>query len=119
MKKILLFLFFSLLCFITEGESQYFIIKSYHVDVKVLDDGQAEFNELINVEFLQPRHGILRAIPYRDKVKGRGTVDRIIKDVSVEGHNFSSSRENQNLILRIGDADKYVDGNQVYRIRYR
>jgi uncharacterized membrane protein len=43
----------------------------------------------------------------------------LIENISVEGYKFSKSKENDNLVLKIGDADTYVDGQQRYRIKYR
>src|SRR5688500_8571194 len=100
------------------ARAEYFTIKHYHVNVTFNDEGNADFVETIEVEFSQPRHGIFRFIPLRNKISGR-TVDYIIKDVDVEGFKFSRSKENNNLVLKIGDADIYVDGRQTYRIHYR
>ncbi|HUR29890.1 MAG TPA: DUF2207 domain-containing protein [Saprospiraceae bacterium] len=113
---ILLLLPFWLLAF--NARAEYFTIKHYHVNVTFNDEGNADFVETIEVEFSQPRHGIYRFIPFRNKISGR-TVDYIIKDVDVEGYKFSRSKENNNLVLQIGDADVYVDGVQTYRIHYR
>lgn len=100
------------------ARAEYFVIKNYHIDVTFTEEGYADFEEVIEVEFSQPRHGIFRFIPYRSEVQGK-RVDRIIKDVKVEGYKVSTSKENHNLVLKIGDKDVYVDGKQVYRIRYR
>ena len=104
--------------FTTEVRAEFFTITQYHVEVTFPEEGYADFTEIIEVEFSQPRHGILRAIPLRDIVSGK-SVTRIIKNIDVEGHNFSTYRENNNMVLKIGDADKYVDGKQTYTIRYR
>jgi uncharacterized membrane protein len=47
------------------------------------------------------------------------TVVRIIRNIEVDGFKFSQSKEGNNLVLKIGDADEYVEGRQVYRITYR
>lgn len=104
--------------FATKAQAEYFTIKKYDVVVTFSEKGYADFDETIEVEFSQPRHGIFRAIPKRSKIDGR-TVDRIFRDVSVEGFKFSTSKENNNLIIKIGDPNSYVDGRQVYRIKYR
>lgn len=98
--------------------AQYYTIKQFDIGVTFTDEGYADFEEVIDVEFLQQRHGILRAIPVRDRIDGK-IVDRILKDVSVEGYKYTTYKENNNFVIRIGDADKYVDGRQVYRIHYR
>ena len=112
------FLLLSCWLFVTGAKAEYFTITQYHIDVKFTEEGYADFDEVIEVEFSQPRHGIFRAIPLRSVINGRN-VDRIIRDIEVEGFKFSTSKESNNLILKIGDADVYVDGRQVYRIKYR
>lgn len=117
-KKWILFLFpFWLLA--ARGQTEYFTIKQYHVDVTFAEEGYADFEETIEVEFSEPRHGIFRFIPLRSEIQGTGTVDRIIKNIDVSGFNFSSYKENHNLVLKIGDPDVYVDGRQTYKIEYR
>ena len=113
---IILLLPFWLLSF--NARAEYFTIKNYHVNVTFNDDGNADFVETIEVEFSQPRHGIFRFIPLRNIISGK-RVDYIIKDVDVKGYKFSRSKENNNLVLKIGDADVYVDGRQTYVIHYR
>ncbi|MEQ1744605.1 MAG: DUF2207 domain-containing protein [Saprospiraceae bacterium] len=100
------------------AHAEYFIITNYHVAVTFTAAGHADFDETIEVEFYEPRHGIFRQIPLRSVVNGE-TVDRLVRDVQVDGFKFSTSHENHNLVLKIGDADVYVDGRQTYHIRYR
>src|SRR5688572_1159644 len=102
----------------TTAQAEYFTIKKYHVNVTFTEEGYADFEEVIDVEFSEPRHGIFRWVPYRSVVNDR-RVDRIIKDIDVKGYNFSTSRENQNIVIKIGDADTYVEGHQTYRVHYR
>ncbi len=116
--KHLLLLFLPVWLCTTQVSAEYFTIKNYQVNVTFTEEGYADFEEIIEVEFSQPRHGVFRFIPYRNKVNNKN-LDFFIKDIRIDGHNFSSSKENENIVLRIGDADKYVDGRQVYRIHYR
>lgn len=103
----------------TTVKAEYFSIIKYDVNVTFAVDGSADFVETIEVRFTEPRHGIFRFIPYRDILNGK-QLDRIIKDVKVDGFKFTTSKvENNNIEIRIGDADTYVEGTQVYRIRYR
>ena len=98
--------------------AEYYSISLYDVHVTIAPEGYAEFVETITVQFTEPRHGILRAIPYRNIINGEQT-DFLIEDVKVDGYSFSTYKENTNLVIKIGDADKYVDGTQVYKIHYR
>lgn len=102
----------------SSSEEDNFFISAYKIDVTFTDDGEALFDEVIEVEFLRARRGIFRVIPIRSIIDGR-RVDRVIKDITVDGFPFAKSRENNNLILRIGDPDVYLTGRQLYRIRYR
>lgn len=100
------------------AQAEYFTITRYHIAVAFTAEGYADFEETIEVEFTEPRHGIFRFIPLRSIVNGE-TVDRIVRNMEVDGFKFSTSHENNNLVLKIGDKDVYVDGRQTYRIRYR
>ena len=48
---------------------EYFTIKQYDVDVKVNKDASLDISENINVHFTEPRHGIIRKIPYKYQVQ--------------------------------------------------
>ena len=98
--------------------AEYFTITNYRVAVVITDEGYADFTETIEVLFSEPRHGIFRQIPLKSEVNGK-TVVRILRDIKVRGFQFSTSKEGNNLILKIGDPDTYVDGRQVYHITYR
>jgi uncharacterized membrane protein len=102
----------------TQVKAEYYTITRFDVKVSLATDGSAIFQETIVVRFSEPRHGIIRFIPYRDKVDGK-TLDRIFQDVEVDGFKFTTSKENSNLIIKMGDADKYVNGTQTYRITYK
>jgi uncharacterized membrane protein len=118
MTKRLVFIWLTVCLSTVLAKAEYFVIKDYHISVTFTEEGYADFEEVIEVEFTTPRHGIFRFIPYRSEVNGK-RVDRIIRDIEVDGFKVSTSKENQNLVLKIGDKDTYVDGRQVYRIRYR
>lgn len=98
--------------------AEYFTITNYKVAVVITDEGYADFTETIEVLFSEPRHGIFRQIPLKSEVNGK-TVVRILRDIKVQGFRFSTSKEGNNLVLKIGDPDTYVDGRQVYQITYR
>jgi hypothetical protein len=114
------YLLFSILmlCLSLPVQAEYFIIRQYHVEVTFHKDGHAVFEETIQVEFTQQRHGIFRSIPLRSIIENK-KVDRILRDERVEGFKMTTSKENHNLILKIGDPKVYVDGRQTYRIHYR
>lgn len=113
-------LFLLLFCWAAAGSlrAEYFVITNYNVRIVFTEEGYADFTETIEVLFSQPRHGIFRHIPLKSEVNGE-MVSRILRDIKVEGFDFSTSTEGTNLVLKIGDADVYVEGRQVYRISYR
>jgi len=100
------------------AHAEYFTIRQYDVNVRFTDEGYADVEEVLQVEFSQPRHGIFRFIPYRDDIGGQ-RVDRLYEDIRVDGFKFTTFKENLNTVIKIGDADRYVEGLQTYRIRYR
>ena len=105
--------------FLTSGaRAEYFIIKNFDVIVNFTDDGYANFDETIEVEFSEPRHGIFQFIPYKGIVNDRA-VTWVFKDIEVDGYKFTTSKENNNIVIKIGDADVLVDGRQVYHIRFK
>lgn len=98
--------------------AEYFVIRDYLVRVDFLPDGALQFEETINVEFTAERHGIFRKIPLANTVNGKYQ-ELIVKNIQVENWSFSQERQGNELILKIGDPDIYVNGKQTYVIRYR
>ncbi|MDB5178806.1 MAG: hypothetical protein JWN01_749 [Patescibacteria group bacterium] len=76
--------------------------------------------ERITAEFplADQNHGILRAIP--KTYQKHDTNLRITAVTDTAGHalSYDKSTENDNLVLKIGDASHYVHGRQTYLISY-
>lgn len=122
MKKLFLLLFFSFLFLFTPKSSFAEIIHSFDVDITSHKDGTMDFIETINYDFEESiRHGIFRYIPRYSSV---GNLYRIInlKNVKVErdgrNENFTFSKTNEQFNLKIGNANKTITGNHVYKIYY-
>ena len=104
---------------------EYFTISDYDVTVAVSEENAYDVTEVITAQFSSPRHGIYRKIPYRgtwlrDASQGGSTNwTAKISNVSVDDYKYSISRSDGYATVKIGDADTYVDGTQVYRISYR
>lgn len=106
------------------ADTQNFVIKSFEADYFV---GRGEdlrstmrVEETIVAEFpgFDQNHGILRAIP--ESYDGH-TVNLKIEEVTdgLGGSwNYTSESQNDNLVLKIGDADRYVHGLQTFKIVY-
>ena len=74
--------------------------------------------EKINVHFTEPRHGIIRKIPYKYKLqslpasarKGQPSMQSggynrtIIEDIKVPGWNFEVNNEGDYKVIKIGSA---------------
>ncbi len=116
MKQILVGLLL-LLGTLTPTKAEYFTITNYDVVVNFNSDGSADFEEVIEVRFSEPRHGIFRFIPLRSIVNNE-KLDRLIENEKVEGFKFETYREGDNIVFKIGDANTYVEGVQTYRLSY-
>lgn len=100
------------------ARAEYFVIDNYRVDIRVLQSGEFEVTETIDVTFSSQRHGIFRIIPIRYKLDGK-THKIKISGVKVEGWPVEKSWEWDYLNLRLGNPDRYVIGPQRYVIRYK
>ena len=125
MKKLLGFFvfgfsFFFLLSLPARADLNDFIINNFHANY-VIDNnvtgGSLETNEEIEVTFSDQNHGLLRAIPtnhqsYNTKLEIRG--------VSRDGvsEQYSTYKENGNLVLKIGDPNKTITGTHKYNVYY-
>ncbi len=103
--------------------TQNFSISSFSADY-YLDRTPANVSTMKVVEHIEAlfpdydqNHGILRAIPetYQDH-----TVSLDVQSVTngQTSWNYKTSHQNGNLVLKIGDADRYVHGPQTYVITY-
>jgi len=70
-------------------------------------------NETITATFNEERHGIYRYIPTKQSGFELGEITMDDLPIAVE-----TMYENDNIILRIGDADQTITGSHVYRISY-
>ncbi|NLT15244.1 MAG: DUF2207 domain-containing protein, partial [Clostridiales bacterium] len=110
---------------VSASAAEYFTISNYDVKVNISETNEYDVTEVITVNFSEPRHGIYREIPcqgtwLRDADQGGSKDWRAkISDIGVDGRNYSVSRSGGYVTVKIGDADYYVDGTQVYRISYR
>lgn len=122
MKKI--FIFFSFLAFFIFNPQLSFAEVIHNFDTKIVaqKNGAMNIEEKITYDFeTNSRHGIYRNIPLVSKV---GDLYRVIqvknikvfRDGDLEDYKLSS--ENNNLNIKIGNANKLINGNHVYTISY-
>lgn len=103
--------------------AQDFTIDNFHADITVREDSSFDVTETIKVEFSRPKHGIYREIPYKYVDELGKTLRTPIEVLSVTDEagrpwNYKVSRRGSVVNIRIGNADRYVEGRQTYIIAY-
>ena len=112
---------------------EYFTIKQYDVSIKVNRDASLDIAEKIDVHFTEPRHGIVRKIPFKYEIQplapgaekaerqleSNGYTRTMVEDIKVSGWNYDVSTEGDDKLIKIGSANKFVEGDQQYVITYR
>ncbi|MEO8108569.1 MAG: DUF2207 domain-containing protein [Ginsengibacter sp.] len=133
MKKIFVIILLSGICSKPLKAQEYFLIKQYDVDVKINKNSSIDITEKINVQFSEPRHGIIRKIQYKYKIqplpKGTEKAKRelqsngynriIIDDIKVPGWEYKVSNSGDYKSIKIGSANEYVRNDQQFIITYR
>jgi uncharacterized membrane protein YgcG len=125
---LILFVFLSLnlnlILLVSLAFAQFFVITKFHSDIVIRPDSSFIVTETIDVKFERPRHGIYREIPYqyRDEF-GENMVTPIrvlsVKNDAGKDWKYKAEKRGSVLNIRIGQPDRFVDGNQTYVITYR
>ncbi|MEI7740905.1 MAG: DUF2207 domain-containing protein [bacterium] len=106
----------------TEEGINDFDISKYSADIEVLSNSTVHVRESIDVRFFVGRHGIFRKIPVDYKNDSGNNVSIKVKVASVtangEPTGYTTSRESEDLVIKIGDANKLVKGVVKYEIAY-
>lgn len=101
-----------------------YVVHRFDTQVTVKPDAGIDVVERLEVEFSAPRHGIYRTIPVRYS-DPRGFAYslglRAIRVTDEAGHSIPTKVTDQGRYtnIRIGDADREVEGRVVYVIRYQ
>ena len=99
--------------------AEYYVINDYHVQIKIYgSEGYFEVKETITLEFSEPRRGFIRTIPYRYRRDGKES-ELDIFDIDVKNFKFKTQFQSNNLSIKIGDKNVFVDGIQTYEITYK
>jgi len=131
MKKVAILLFFVIFCKYSWAQEA-FTITHYHVNLKVNKNASLDITEDLDVYFNESRHGIIRSIQYQypmeklpagiekaeRQMHANGYTRIFIENIKVPGHNFNTSKSGDYENIKIGSADKYVNGDQHYVIKY-
>lgn len=116
-------LFLSLIFFANFAHAEY--IENLDVDIVINDDATLDVTEYITYDFeKEKKHGIYRNIPVKYKTNSGNNRAIDLVNISVIDENdilrtFVVSREGKDIQIKIGDADTYVTGKQIYIVSYR
>lgn len=120
--KLILFLLFFGFAFLFPPKSFAEKINNFDVVVRANEDGSMNITENIEYDFeSEYKHGIFRYIPLYLKV---GNLYRIMKidNLSIERdgkkEKFEKSTDSEQIYLKIGNADKTINGEHNYKISY-
>ena len=123
-KKKLSLLFISFFLFlimpITVHADTGYKIENYKVDIKVKENNVLDIKEVIDVNFLEQRHGIIRNIPVKNKYyrDDHYTESKaIIRNLTINDR-YTTSYSNGEYSYKIGRASEYVIGRKQYIISY-
>lgn len=106
------------------ADARNFKINSFSADYYLSADKQKtsilKVEETIVAEFpsYDQNYGILRAIPKTYQRHGLSLEIQSVVDKNNSAYNYSTYQENDNQVLKIGNGDKYVHGEKVYKITY-
>ncbi|MDO4535144.1 MAG: DUF2207 domain-containing protein [Clostridium perfringens] len=118
--KFLVYFLFNVFCIIGMSFETVFAldtgmtISKMDINVDVSEDRVFSVVEKINVSFLEDRHGIFRNIPLNKAVLSVNSVT----DENGKKYDYTVESEGADKIIKIGDADKVVNGNTIYIISY-
>jgi len=98
-------------------------VVSFNSDISIEKSSDIAVTESIDYYFPSAKHGIYRYIPYAYTDKDNKKFYLKVSDVSVSRdgreETYKQTYEGDNFVLKIGDADKTIDGNHKYKISYR
>lgn len=119
-----LFISFFLLLMPLSAKAENFTIEDYNIDIEVKESNVYKITEKISVHYTHSSHGIIRGIPIKNenirKIDGKEIKTKFkakISDVKVDNR-FSTSKDNGNLNIKIGDPNSYADEYTTYNISY-
>ena len=127
-RKSFLFLFV-FLCFIGASAlpafGETYETTAYNADLKVEEDNSFHVEIMQKVVFTQPGYGIQVLIPTAQTVTSHQEGKQVsrtyrldVSNIQVPGYDFTTQKEADHILLKIGDNREYLQGQQVYRIRY-
>lgn len=98
---------------------EFYTITDYDVEIDVTQNNVYHISETISVLFKEPRHGIYRDIPTRYYGYSHDITDiKVYNPQLGMVYNYDVSNKGSGIEIKIGDADIFVEGSQIYRIDY-
>jgi len=98
-----------------------YVIDSYDVNISVNENNTFNIQEKIVAYFNIEKHGIYRSIPLRNKITRldgtSSTNNAKVSNIDIDSA-FSTSYENNDKVLKIGDEKKFLTGTKEYNISY-
>lgn len=98
-----------------------YVIDKFIVDIVVNDNNTFDITETITAYFNVSKHGIFRTIPLNNSItRLDGTISRNhakVTNININNE-FTKSKENGDLKLKIGSASRTFTGEQTYVIKY-
>jgi uncharacterized membrane protein YgcG len=106
------------------ASAEAFVIESFQSYIVVHEDASIVVTENLRVRFSRERHGIYREIPFKYRTELGETMRMPITVLSVADENGAKrkskvSTQGNVVNIRIGDPDRYVNGQQTYVITYK
>ena len=102
-------------------QSYEYVIDKYDINIVVNENNTFDITETITAYFNVSKHGIIRTIPLKNtitRLDGTSSTNRAqITNLSVDNE-YTTSRENGNLKVKIGSASRTLTGEQTYVIKY-
>lgn len=125
MKKIKVLTFiFLLIGFITFGVQAEAAnhIEKYDIELNVNENGSIDVKQKLRVNFTESSHGIFASIPQKYTMRWDENTTKEyffpVKNIEVEDHKYEVTKSDEGVIIKIGDADIYVDGIVNYKYSY-
>ena len=97
-----------------KSDTKAYYYKNIDVNMVVNENNSYDIVETADVFFKEERHGLIWKVPAKTYTNRFAKIDK----GRVEGHKYTISRNAFEYDIKIGDADKYVTGDQQYVISY-
>ncbi len=102
--------------FFIESFTAKYYLSNNDKNIATLDVEENLIPNFINKDI---NHGIIRAIPEEYSGESLGLKIQSVTDANNQPIKYSTSRKNNNLVLKIGDPNVYINGEYEYKIKYQ